>query len=464
MTHQGNGSNWKSLHQKHSPSNHKGELSASPWKIQAFLSFCIIFLLAAPPCLGFGYQGENSQIIREITIEGVPAKDTRLIREELLSKPGEPISLSTVEADRRHLNRVGLFRSVSIDVRQETDGIELYIFVVPRSSTLPFLSMGGSEGNSFSAGGGVKVLDFPQPGLIFSGKARAGGETRLELQFNNPGLRSEFLNFQFSLRGADRYNDNDLFDEVSFDTELRLSRRLSENFRAGGLLGWFFLDSSKPEITLAGGRGDHIPRLGVFLDYDSRDRLTITHKGWNNEILLSRNGMSGIGDSGFWDLTMDLRRYQPVAERHTLFFSLLSRLRTGSINEDIPLHQDFHIGGTNTVRGWNRNSANGKNELLSTVEYRYRLVEPRKILKGKFGDKLYVGFEFALFADAGKAWGNPDIYGKSDVLAGYGLGLRLLLPFVNVIRFDFAFGESGEGIFSHFGVVPKVDKQLLRIR
>ena len=42
-------------------------------------------------------------------------------------------------------------------------------------------------------------------------------------------------------------------------------------------------------------------------------------------------------------------------------------------------------------------------------------------------------------------------------------GLKPLLPFVNVIRLDFAFGESGEGIFSHFGVIPEVEKQCQRI-
>ena len=77
-------------------------------------------------------------------------------------------------------------------------------------------------------------------------------------------------------------------------------------------------------------------------------------------------------------------------------------------------------------------------------------MEPKKILTGRFGDRVFIGFELALFADAGKAWGNKQDPGSDKFLSGYGLGLRLLMPFVNVIRLDFAFGESRGGSFFLF--------------
>ena len=160
---------------------------------------------------------------------------------------------------------------------------------------------------------------------------------------------------------------------------------------------------------------------------------------------------------------MDFRRYQPLAKRQVIFLSALSRLRTWTAGLEIPFHQDFHLGGKNSVRGWNRDIANGKNESISTVEYRYRVVEPHKILKGKFGNRLFIGFEMALFADAGSVWGNSTGPDKGKFMTGYGIGLSLLMPFVNVIRLDFAMGESGEGIITHFGVTPKTEKQRQRI-
>jgi hemolysin activation/secretion protein len=63
-------------------------------------------------------------------------------------------------------------------------------------------------------------------------------------------------------------------------------------------------------------------------------------------------------------------------------------------------------------------------------------VEPPKILKGKFGKRLFIGFELALFADAGSVWRNSAGPDNGEFMTGYGIGLRLLMPYVNVIRLD----------------------------
>lgn len=429
----------------------------------AILAFSLILL--SHPITGSAIQDdENRKIITAIKIEGAENADKQLILSELLSVEGEVVSQKKVEADRRHLNRLGIFRLVEISESTDGKGVILTISVVPRARYLPLVDMGSSDGNSFAIGGGIQSSDLLGSGLIFTGKARTGGESRLQLQLENPKFRSSALDFKSSLQGIDRFNDLDRFEEGSVNTEFRISRRLSENFHAGGLVGWFFLHSNLPEITLSDGKTDNIPEIGIFLDYDDRDQLTTTRMGWNNELQISRHGMYGIGESDYWALTLDLRRYQPLAERHVLFLSALSRIRTGNVGEEVPVHQDFHLGGTNTVRGWNRDSGRGKNEFIGTAEYRYRVMEPRKVLTGRFGDRVFIGFELALFADAGKAWGNSGDPGSDRFLSGYGLGLRMLMPFVNVIRLDFAFGEPGEGIFPHFGVTPKAAKQRMRIR
>ncbi len=454
-------------------STHRKKYDARPVKRPRFrgclfpesLFFAFSLILFAQPIQGEILQKEESgRIIKAVRIEGAEEADRQLIFSELLSVEGAAVSEKNLEADRRHLNRLGIFRSVEISEKKEGEEVILNITVVPRARYLPLVDMGSSDENSFAIGGGIQSSNMLGSGLIFTGKARTGGESRLQLQLENPKLRSNSLDFKFSLQGIDRFNDLERFEEGSVNTELRISRRLSENFHAGGLMGWFFLHSNLTEITLDDGKTDNIPELGIFLDYDDRDQLTTTRKGWNNELQLSRHGMYGIGRSEYWALTLDLRRYQPLAERHVLFLSALARTRTGSVGTEVPVHQNFHLGGTNTVRGWNRDSGRGKNEFIGTAEYRYRVMEPKKILTGKFGDRVFIGFELALFADAGKAWGNPGDPGSDRVLSGYGLGLRLLMPFVNVIRLDFAFGEPGEGIFPHFGVTPKAEKQRMRIR
>jgi hypothetical protein len=44
-----------------------------------------------------------------------------------------------------------------------------------------------------------------------------------------------------------------------------------------------------------------------------------------------------------------------------------------------------------------------------------------------------------------------------------GVGFRLLLPFVRVVRFDVAYGQSGSRLNLHIGAYEKAEKQRERI-
>ena len=88
--------------------------------------------------------------------------------------------------------------------------------------------------------------------------------------------------------------------------------------------------------------------------------------------MLSKSGILG-GGSDFWTYTIDVRRYEPLAARHTLALFSLASLRTGRVGEDIPVYLQFNLGGTNTVRGWTLGAREGKNQFINTLEYRYEL-------------------------------------------------------------------------------------------
>ena len=78
-----------------------------------------------------------------------------------------------------------------------------------------------------------------------------------------------------------------------------------------------------------------------------------------------------------------------------------------------------------------------------------------------FGVSFYLGLQLALFGDLGIVW--EDSQGNRW-LDGYGFGLRILVPFVDMIRFDFAFGEPGKGLNSQIGLGEKAVKQRSRVR
>ena len=71
--------------------------------------------------------------------------------------------------------------------------------------------------------------------------------------------------------------------------------------------------------------------------------------------------------------------------------NIVSATKSGrSGKKDITAKQDFSLGGTNSVRGWDLDSRRGKNQFINTAEYRVTVVRP-KALTIPFGLSLDVG-------------------------------------------------------------------------
>ena len=82
------------------------------------------------------------------------------------------------------------------------------------------------------------------------------------------------------------------------------------------------------------------------------------------------------------------------------------------------------------------------------------LLQPRDFNVSFF--TAYVGLQIAGFADLGHAWTGSREFALDQFIGGYGVGLRILLPFIDEMRMDVVWGEPGQGPTFHFGVFPKV--------
>ena len=161
--------------------------------------------------------------------------------------------------------------------------------------------------------------------------------------------------------------------------------------------------------------------------------METSHGWWNSTDVLWR-----MGTGGYATVDFDIRRYQELSSRHNLVATSLVTLQSGG-TDVVPTYLDFSLGGSNSVRGWDFNSRRGKNQFINSLEYRYTALETRPFRV--LGISLYAGLALAVFGDAGTAWTESD--GFSDgFIAGGGVGLRLFIPFVSMIRLDFAMGDG----------------------
>ena len=121
------------------------------------------------------------------------------------------------------------------------------------------------------------------------------------------------------------------------------------------------------------------------------------------------------------------------------------------------------MGGTNTVRGWEYASLVGKNQLIGTLEYSITLLKPR-LINLPFRLRYRGGMQFCVFADAGTVWDEGSAFDSQNVIAGWGFGLRLLVPIVGQVRLDVAWGGSGSGGMFHIGAYEKATMSRKRVR
>jgi outer membrane protein assembly factor BamA len=196
---------------------------------------------------------------------------------------------------------------------------------------------------------------------------------------------------------------------------------------------------------------------GALFEYDSRDLPTNPTRGWWNSTDVLWRGGSG----SYVTFNLDTRRYQPLADRHGLVASTLLTLQSGTIGEDVPVYGDYSLGGENTVRGWPFGSRRGKNQFINALEYRYVFVPTRSFRV--FGINLYGGIAAAVFGDLGAVWSEPGEF-VDRFIGGGGIGLRLIVPFVNLVRLDLSWGQPDGNALFKLGVNEKFVAQRNRVR
>jgi outer membrane translocation and assembly module TamA len=70
----------------------------------------------------------------------------------------------------------------------------------------------------------------------------------------------------------------------------------------------------------------------------------------------------------------------------------------------------------------------------------------------------------ALFGDLGIGWDTWDQFNRKKFIGGVGVGARLLLPIVGVLRIDFGWGQEGKSVMAHFGAYEKPVMTRKRVR
>jgi outer membrane protein assembly factor BamA len=397
-------------------------------------------------------------IVREIRVTGVKTLAAGFVERHLSTRVGQPFHSSSLQIDRRRLDELRLFTSVSLTPRLDSGAVILDVAVDETLRALPIVVLRVTDENGLSIGPGLKGLNFFGRGAQLSASVRFGGETAASFSMDTTTITPGTGAWHFGFSDTHRQNTLYGFEEHATSVDMRMARNWARGLRGGLFAEFMTLDTGASGASLSPDGRDVIPTIGMFAGIDQLDSSTDPRAGTWAELQIDRL----FGDAGSWTITMDGRRFQPLNERNGLGVFGLMSLQTGEVGAGLPEYMQYALGGGNTVRGWELGSRRGRNQFISSAEYTFVMhpVSPFSVA----GFNLYAGIQAAAFADLGLAWNDAADFEASSAIDGYGFGVRLLVPFVDVIRIDVAWGEPGHGASAYFGVSLKATRQRQRVR
>lgn len=415
----------------------------------------------------------NGTVISSISYEGLEHTKPRVVERELLNKVGETFSAEKFELEKRRLQDLDLFTSVSA----RCDGGTLTYSFVEIFRWIP--SPAGKETDR----------DGLMIGLALANLNVFGEDIRAEVQYrtstdpflenneyafyaSSPYLFGLPLGWNFEFLRTDSYDDIHGYQDDSWLVDLDVDYEMLPHL---SLLG-----------TVAGRelkKAAFLPEFGFGFAFDFRDSKLDTRRGVYYEYMLTHVGAGdnqdsgcdvfdgesceGMGGENYWELLTDARAYWSL-NRFVTGATVLARYRPG----DVKFYDYYYHGGPNTFRGRGGSALGGKedkadsvrlgvHEVLLTLEERFVLMERHAAsvmgVNFFYGVQLVAGLDGSLLWDSGRP-GWDDYEG-----AVYG-GLHLVIPALDRIRFEVGYRpDRGEPAF-YFGLFDKVTSSRWRSR
>jgi len=426
-----------------------------------------VLLLLLLPALGAAQSGPidltpfEGRQVTAIRIEGNEVTREHVIRRELATRAGGSFHSAVLEADLQRLENLGIFAETKVGAEADGEGVRLTLTFREAPALLLLPSFLYTEENGFSWGVALSAPNLTGRSISLSARAYFGGTGQRWAKLSHPWIKGNHVSIDFYGGERERFDTMNDFNEDNFEFTPGIGTWVGRTGRLRGFVSLFEVQSDVDGKTLDPDNEDRFFRIGLSAGYDTRDSWRDPRTGWKNEVEMIRSGGSG----SFWTMNLDLRRYLPTLNRQHLMLSNLLTLQSGIVGEDVPGYLTYYLGGANTIRGYALEdlgpSLNGKNQLLTTAEYNFKLVElaRRDFFKWSFS----LGLELAVFADAGIAWSESHDFGWKRYRAGLGAGLRLLVPGSEQVRLDFGWSPEG-GFLFHFGSGTKPAAQRQRLR
>jgi outer membrane protein insertion porin family len=428
-------------------------------------------------------EGDPARINR-ILITGNTKTKEKVIRRELTASPGDVFKRSRVMRSQREVFQLGFFNDIQLDSRTadpETGAIDLVLNVEERQTGTASLGAGVNSQAGLTGFLQLSQNNFLGNGQLMSVRGEFGRFREFELSFTEPWLFDTP-----TTAGADLYDTRRRYTEY-------VEKRRGGDLRLGRPFPWLDYTTISASYSLGEYRieaepdyrdeiGDpvidpetgeqvrdpvtgRLQRTGESEDLISAVTLTIARNSVDSPFFPTRGSATrfrnefggGIlgGDAHYHLATFTAQSYFRTVGKFVLSLSGEIGFLNGFEDADnVPFWKRFRLGGISRygLRGYDdfevvpdpaRTSTGGRSMLITTAEMRYPVVQAVQALA---------------FFDVGNTWASPGETDLTGLKRGAGLGVRIDVPMVGQLGFDYGYGfdraaeEGGPGWEFHFQI------------
>jgi outer membrane protein insertion porin family len=441
---------------------------------------------------------------------------------------GDVFSVSEIEATLNRLNSLQVFRSVKLETIPSADSAsqkldcELYLDIDEKYAYKLEVEGSNSPGNYL---GGLNLKYSFLNNNIFKGanllslSTHAGvlsniANKKIELFQTTYGINAELSFPKFLLvqnfaktnpyylpltkisTGIEVYNRPERFKQISLNTDINYKWQVSKkiNYKITPLFITYvftpyksinpvFYDSINlrtkvqlKNISIIGSNAslEYSNKLPIFQPHYSYAQFTVEKAGYIAEKLYTAIGNTDSAVVKYTRLQGEYRYYI-----NTKKSTWANRLYTqfgipGKNNTSLPLVKQVTAGGSSSMRGWEFNGVGPGSSNLDTVLFQQFLNKGdiQMELNSEFRFKMFrlfstIGFDGAIFVDAGNIWQYRSLDGNSsgqfllhkigkDIAVNTGYGLRLDFSLF-IIRLDWGVKLRKPNVAANNGWNTKYD-------
>lgn len=398
-------------------------------------------------CIAVSVHAQGKLRVDEIRFIGNKVTKPSVMLHEMTFEVGDAIDQADVEESRQAIMNLGLFQKVDAEIINEGGRRIVQVAVKEKIYLLPLPRINRNADGDISYGGQLRwdnFLGLNQQVKITQEQIKPSQNSTSnvrELSVDYAWPRIQGSPYSFSASGTSKASDVDAtadgFPEQSYHLHERsvsftVSRLLKDK---GPTRGW------SVSSGLHWSYAKHF-NLGELPPDRYRDLKTV---GWNigagfsdvRDYLYSRAGeehgynidlgMPWLGSDYAYNVhNLYLRRYYLITERPHVNLNMQLRMGVASGS-----NENFVLGGSDTLRGYQRDSVKGNAFLLANFEYQQPIL----------GDKRWRG---VAFFDLGNAYAGLNDINPLKMKASVGVGLRFrIISLVKVqLRLDYGYAVA----------------------